>query len=55
MNFNSYCILTTTKIAYYASELATRDESDDSFAVDLMLVLGELTIQSCNNSYLATC
>ena len=26
-----------------------------SFAVDLMFVLGELTIKGYNNSYLATC
>ena len=26
-----------------------------SFPVDLMFVLGELTIKSYNNSYLATC
>ena len=31
-----------------------RDESDGSFAVDLMFVLGELSIKSCNNNYLAT-
>ena len=30
-------------------------KASGSFAVDLMFILGELTIKGYNNSYLATC